>query len=392
MPTGPVALHDLRYLDEGDRVVVGRTDCDSYGVFPPDGAALLRELAGGRPPHDAAAWYTDRYGEPVDIDEFLDTLRDLDFLSAAGATTPAPAAPPRWQRLGAALFSPVAWACYAALVAAAVAVCVADPRLAPARGNVFFTDYLLIVELTILFGQLPFVVLHELFHMLAGRRLGLHSSMHLGHRLYFLVAETKLDGLVVVPRRQRYLPILAGVIADVLTASALTVVAWLTRQPDGTIPVAGRACLAVAFMTLLGIVAQLYFFLRTDVYHLITTVLGCVDLHTTARELLHNRAWRLLGRTDRLADETRWDPRDRAAARWYAPLYALGYAAMLAVLVFVALPLAWHFLGTAIAAVTDPAVPAARFWDALLFLVASVGQLVLAAALAVRDRRRSRKP
>jgi hypothetical protein len=75
-------------------------------------------------------------------------------------------------------------------------VCVADPRLAPARGNVFFTDYLLIVELTILFGQLPFVVLHELFHMLAGRRLGLHSSMHLGHRLYFLVAETKLDGLV----------------------------------------------------------------------------------------------------------------------------------------------------------------------------------------------------
>ncbi|GAB3825994.1 hypothetical protein ACFPIJ_45250 [Dactylosporangium cerinum] len=190
MPTGPVALHDLRYLDEGDRVVVGRTDCDSYGVFPPDGAALLRELDGGRAPQDAAVWYTDRYGEPVDIDEFLDTLRDLDFLSPDG--TAEHAAPPRWQKLGVALFSPVAWAGYAALVVVAVAVCVADPRLAPARGNVFFTDYLLIVELTILFGQLPFVVLHELFHLLAGRRLGLHSSMHLGHRLYFLVAETKL--------------------------------------------------------------------------------------------------------------------------------------------------------------------------------------------------------
>lgn len=389
MPTGSVALHDLRYLDEGDRVVVGRTDCDSYGVFPPDGAALLRGRR--RPP---AAGRRRLVHRPL-----RRTRRHRRVpRHPAGPGLPEPrrrgerAAPPRWQRLGAALFSPVAWACYAALVAAAVAACVADPRLAPTRGNVFFTDYLLVVELTILFGQLPFVVLHELFHMLAGRRLGLHSSMHLGHRLYFLVAETKLDGLVVVPRRQRYLPILAGVIADVLTASALTVVAWLTRQPDGTIPVAGRACLAVAFMSLLGILAQLYFFLRTDVYHLITTVLGCVDLHATARELLHNRMWRLLGRTDRLADETRWDPRDRAVARWYAPLYAIGYAAMLAVLVFVALPLAWHFLGTAVAAVTDPAVPVARFWDALLFLVASAGQLVLAAALAVRDRRRSRKP
>ncbi|MDG6105518.1 hypothetical protein Daura_13780 [Dactylosporangium aurantiacum] len=388
MPTGPVALHDLRFLDEGDRVVVGRTDCDSYGVFPPDGAALLRELAGGRPPQDAAAWYTDRYGEPVDIDEFLDTLRELSFVNTGDAGT---AAPPRWQRLGAALFSPAAWVCYGALVAAAVAVCVADPRLVPARGHVFFTDYLLVVELTLLFGQLPFVVLHELFHLLAGRRLGLHSSMHLGHRLYFLVAETKLDGLVVVPRRQRYLPILAGVVADVLAACALTVVAWLSRHPDGTLPVAGRACLAIAFMCLLGVLAQLYFFLRTDVYHLVTTVLGCVDLHTTARQLLHNRLWRLLGRTDRLADETRWDPRDAAAARWYAPLYAAGYAAMLAVLVSVALPLAWRFLGTAVAAVTDPAVPAARFWDALLFLAASAGQLVLAAALAVRDRRRNRQ-
>lgn len=387
MPTGPVALHDLRFLDEGDRVVVGRTDCDSYGVFPPDGAALLRELAGGRPPQDAAAWYTDRYGEPVDIDEFLDTLRGLSFLSAGERR----AAPPRWQKLGAALFSPVAWVCYAALVAAAVAVCVADPRLAPARGHVFFTDYLLVVEVTLLFGQVPFVVLHELFHLLAGRRLGLHSSMHLGHRLYFLVAETKLDGLVVVPRRQRYLPILAGVIADALASSALTVVAWLTRHPDGTLPVAGRACLAIAFMNLLGIVAQLYFFLRTDVYHLITTVLGCTDLHGTARELLHNRLWRLLRRPGRLADETAWDPRDRAVARWYAPLYATGYAAMLAVLVLVALPTAWRFLGTAVAAVTDPAVPTARFWDALLFLAASAGQLVLAAALAVRDRRRARQ-
>jgi len=376
-------LHDLRYLDEGDRVVVGRTDCDSYGVFPPDGAALLQELARGRPPDEAAAWYATRYGESVDMDEFVETLRELSFVE----DRPVRKRPVRWQRLGRALFCPAAWILYGALVAAAVAVCVADPRFTPVRGHVFFTDYLVVIELTLLFGQLPLVVLHELFHMLAGRRLGLNSSLHLGHRLYFLVAETKLDGLVVVPRRQRYLPILAGMLADVLATCALTVVAWLTRHPDGTVPIGGRVCLAIAFTCLLSIVAQLYFFLRTDVYHLVTTVLGCVDLHTTAREMLHNRFWRLVRRPHRMVAETRWDPRDRAAARWYAPLYVTGYLFMFATLVFVALPLTYRFLSGAVGVVTDPGAPAARFWDAALFLFAVLGQAALAGFLALREHK-----
>ena len=38
---GPVlAFHQLSFAPEGDDVVVGRRDIDSYGVFPPDGAAL----------------------------------------------------------------------------------------------------------------------------------------------------------------------------------------------------------------------------------------------------------------------------------------------------------------------------------------------------------------
>ena len=52
----PLRFHPLAFLEDGGEVVVGRSDIDSYGVFPTDGAALVRELAAGRPPADAAAW------------------------------------------------------------------------------------------------------------------------------------------------------------------------------------------------------------------------------------------------------------------------------------------------------------------------------------------------
>ena len=47
---------------------MGRRDIDSYGVFPPDGAALVRELDAGRSVPDAERWYEATYGEKVDID------------------------------------------------------------------------------------------------------------------------------------------------------------------------------------------------------------------------------------------------------------------------------------------------------------------------------------
>jgi hypothetical protein len=389
-PPAALGFHELLYLDDGDEVVVGRRDVDSYGVFPADGAALLRRLAGGADPGEAAAWYLLTYGETVDLDEFIATLRDLGFIRADDERQ-AGTEPVRWQRLGRAMFSPAAWALYIAVIVSSVAVCVVQPELAPQRANVFFTEYLTVIELTVFFGQLPLILLHELFHVLAGRRLGLRSQVRLANRLYFVVFETSLDGLVSVPRRARYLPMLAGMVADVLVIAALTLTAWLTRDPDGEITLLGAVCLALAFTTVPRILWQFYFFMRTDVYYLVATVLGCLDLHTTSRELVANRVNAVLGRTDRLVDEARWHPRDREVARWYAPLYVVGYGVMAVLLVTVLAPLAWQFFGSAVGVVLDRGSAPDRILDAAVVLILAAGQLALAAGLALRARR-ARRP
>ena len=77
---GPLRFHPLAFLEDGGEVVVGRSDIDSYGVFPVDGAALVRELAAGRAPGDAADWYADTYGERIDMADFVATLHELQLV------------------------------------------------------------------------------------------------------------------------------------------------------------------------------------------------------------------------------------------------------------------------------------------------------------------------
>lgn len=384
----PLPLHELTFLDEGKEVTVGRPDVDSYAVLPADGAALLRQLVTGLPPRQAAEWYEATFGDRVNMDEFVAALSELDFLRT-GEAEPSPIRPVRWTRLGRALFSPVAWVVYAALVGSCALAVTHSPVLAPHYRNIFFTRYVTIIELTLFVGQFPLLLVHESFHALAGRRLGLRSRLSLGRRLYYLVFETALDGLVTVPRRKRYLPMLAGMVADVLVFCALTLVAGGTLDADGQPSATGRVCLALAFMTVLRFVWQFYFYLQTDVYHAICTAMGCVDLQTTARRTLRNRVNRLLRRPGRLLDESAWHPRDRAVARWYSWLLVVGYAASIVTLLVAVIPTARRFLTGVFDRFVHPST-AAGLTDSAVFVALNVLQVVALVWIARRDRRRRR--
>ncbi|HEX5402188.1 MAG TPA: hypothetical protein VFX16_07800 [Pseudonocardiaceae bacterium] len=389
-PDLPVTVYPLTYLDDADEVTVGRTDTNTFVVLPADGATLLRKLADGMPPRQGKQWYAEQYGEDIDIDEFLATLDELHLLAPRGeAPMVANGGPVRWQGLGRAMFSPLAWVCYGLLVVAAVIAMVRQPDVVPRYQNLFFTRYLVVLELGIFLGQFPLILVHEAFHALAGRRLGLSSSLHIGRRLYFVVFETVLDGLVVVPRRRRYLPILAGMIADALVIAVLSLAAVPLHEAGGTRSAIGGYLLALAFGTVLRLVWQCYIFLRTDIYYLVVTVLGCVDLHTVARATAVNRVNRLLGRTDRLVDESTWHPRDRAAARWYSWLILCGYMVMIAAAGVAVIPAMVRMVGIVVSHL-DGSASTTGVVDALVFLVLNLAQFVIAGALAVRTRHTTR--
>lgn len=380
-----VVFHDLSFVPEGDEVVVGRVDTGSYAVLPADGAALLDHLAAGMPPERAAAWYEEEYGEPVDVAEFLETLVELGFVKENGAE-PAAVAPVRFRRLGRAAFAAPAWFCYAAVVLAWVVVAVGHDDVRPDPGQFFFTGSVLVVQLVITFGQLPLIFLHEAFHTLAGRRLGLPSRLGISNRYLYIVFETRMNGLLSVPREKRYLPFVAGMVCDVVVLALLGLTAHLTRTPDGTLSVVGEIAMAFAFTVVMRIVWQFQLYLRTDLYYVFATALRCHDLHDASTALLRNRVWRLLGRPHKVVDEERWSAHDRAAGRWYGPFVAGGVVVMLLLTVLGSLPVVLGYFGIVAAHLGSGRVDL-YFWDAVLSLVVNVGQLALVAHLAARKRR-----
>lgn len=367
-------FHPLSFLPEGDDILVGRLDTESYAVLPPDGAELLRQLSNGMPTESAAEWYEATYGELIDLDDFLETLDDLGFVRHDGdPATEVGSVRLRW--LGRALFSPAAFLAYAAVIVAGAFMMARHPELRPHSSQVFFTSSLLLVQVLILFGQVPWLLLHESFHVLAGRRLGLPSELGLGTRLHvFVVVETRMNGLLSVPRRQRYLPYVAGMVLDLVAVSGLELIAYALRDGHGHINLAGRVAQAMAFPILIRFFYQFELFLQTDVYFVFATAFGCYDLHAATRAIVQNWWYRLTRRPERLVDLSDWSDRDQKVARWYAPFFVAGVAVLLGMWLLALIPVIIGTLRlTAQGLTTSPHDP--HFWDTALFVAINVAQL-----------------
>jgi hypothetical protein len=294
----------------------------------------------------------------------------------------------RWRRIGRTVFSPAGGGCLALALIACVIVMLRSPELVPSYHDLFFTRYMTVLELAMIVGQLPLVLLHEMAHMLAGRRLGLRTQLSVARRLDYIVFITAMDGLVTVPRRKRYVPMLAGMMADLLVFAVLIGVADVTRRTDGALSLASDIALAFAYLTLLRLAWQFFFYLQTDLYYVLVTVLGCVDLQGTARAVLRERLRRALRRPTSPDHDANAHPRDLAVARWYSWLLPVGWAASIAILIAGVIPTTVHIVLT----VGDRFVGSGRrgaagLADSVVFVLLNLAQLAILALLIRRDRR-----
>lgn len=381
----PVRLHRLTMVPEDEGVMVGRPDTASYAVFPEEGAQALRMLEAGVPLAEVAAWYERTAGEPLDVDDFLEILDDLGFRLADGEQRPAEQ-PVRWARLGRWTFSWPAWLCYTALLVAAGVAWVREPWLRPSYHDVFFTSHLALIPITLTVVQIPCILVHEGYHALSGRRLGLPSTLTISRRLYYLVAETRLDSLFSVDRRRRYVPFLAGMLADAVLIAGLDLLAAALRHggAPGWVP---ALLLAVSFTCVMRLLWQFMFYLETDLYYVLTNALRCSDLQNATRYRLRTRFRALVRRPPPPEPDADWSDRDRAMARWYAPLLVAGYGFSLGSLVWAGIPTTVHFWTLVTDRFRGSGTPAGALLDAASFVGLTALQFGLLVYVTVRDRR-----
>jgi hypothetical protein len=140
-------------------------------------------------------------------------------------------------------------------------------------------------------------------------------------------------------------------------------------------------------MTCIRLLWQLWFFLQTDIYYLVVTVFGCIDLQSTAKQQLRNRFSRAIAKPPKY-DSALWHPRDNSVAKWYSWLILGGYTACLGSLTFAMLPATYRLFANVFRALGQHGHrSAASIVDGSVLLALTAGQLTVAAVLYLRERR-----
>jgi len=377
-----VIVRPFTRQSEGEEIVIGNVEMNSYLSVPPEAVELLDYLTEGKSIGEVKDLYLSKYGEDVDLDDFLSLMQSRNFIAdpdIADPTSSLSSRPPRIQgeryhfgsfpqTLAAAIYSPpVGVICLGLIVLAAIAM-LADRTLIPRPTDFIFPDHRAFTFLVFALIALSTVFLHELSHVIAARALGINARLAIGHRLWFVVAEADITGLWTVPKRQRYLPFLAGMLTDSVSA-ALIVLFLAARDLHWIAPSVFtiRIARALVFSYWLRLLWQFYVFVRTDVYFVIANFFECKNLLGDTEIFLRNLASQAI-RSITFVDQSGISEHEIRVIRAYSALWILGRLLAFYVLFSVTLPVAYgYFLGLSRAFERGYSADPYNFTDSILF-------------------------
>ncbi|NUR05638.1 MAG: hypothetical protein HOQ45_01350, partial [Nocardioidaceae bacterium] len=262
---------------DGDGYVLGSARTGEYVIVPEIGGDVMRWLQEGADVEECTARAEQYAGQPVDVAGFLDGLAAAGVLTSADVSEPKPA---RWQVIaGRILFGKVGLAVQSALAITAVVAMVITPSLRLAYTDLIVSSVPLVNLVAVTFLGLASGLVHEVAHLLAAAAKGVRGRVTISRRLLNLAYQTDLTTLWGLPRRDRIVPLLAGMLSDAATVGVLVVV-QLSWPPDPSSPIA-HLLKALLFLKATGIVVQLQVYMRTDIYALFVAVTGCRNLWDT---------------------------------------------------------------------------------------------------------------
>jgi putative peptide zinc metalloprotease protein len=345
-------IHATVRQPDGEETILGRSDTGVFLVVPTEALELLDDLAAGRTVGETQALFQERHGELPDLDDLLCALEDRGLVALGTADAQVSRGPAQLrfhfakfpEELAQRIFGPATLILCAGLIAIALVLLAVDRSVLPSRKALYFQQNLTLITFLLFSVHHAALLLHEMAHLVAAKAVGVASRLGIGHRLWILVAETDMSGLWAVPREKRYLPLLAGPLVDAASASLLVIVLFGSKH--GWWPMAHGAeamISALLFIYLMSLLWQCFFFVRTDLYYVVSNYFGCKNLLGDTEALL--RSW--LGRC--LPFLRRREPppipnRELRVVKAYMGVWFLGRVLALAVLVSIYIPLVLHYV------------------------------------------------
>ncbi|MBU2565735.1 MAG: hypothetical protein KJ655_05730 [Candidatus Thermoplasmatota archaeon] len=350
-----IVFHDLSYREEDGEYFIGRGETGTYLTMPELGFRTIELLTNGLTVGECKKRLRQKYDEDVEMDTFIEDLIRVGFVRKIGDLelkdsfekkrywfTAVKPEDVKW------LFSRPALLGYLFLITFSLLIMALNPIYIPRDEDFFFHQRYTIVLLASLGLGWLLVFKHELFHFFAGKARGIQGRFSISNRLYFVVAETDLTQLWEVPRRERYLPYLAGMFSDMLFVSVIIVTLWLNDL--GIISI-GTLLYGILKMLILleflGILWQFEFFMKTDVYYVVANFFTCKNLSEDAKSFMKNKLSRVIKRI-RPRDISNIPEKEMKVIKAYSSLFIVGTAVAIYMFLFYILPITIEMYGGAL--------------------------------------------
>ena len=344
-----IVFHCLSQRQEGDEYFIGRDDIGSYVAMGGLGIEVIELLKKNLSIGEVKHRLKEEYKEEIEVDSFFETLIQLGFIKEINGYTLEDKFKKkkywftrikthhiRW------LFSKPALVIYTLVIGSALFIMGVDHSYIPRYEDLFFHPRFTVVILTSFTMHWLLMFKHEMAHFFAIKSLGLEGRFTLGNRLYFVVAETEMTQLWMRPRKDRYLPYCAGMISDVVTASSLIIVLWVADTGFFELNMLVYKIFKMIILgQLIGVLWQFQFFMRTDIYYVVATLLNCKNLFNNAQIFITNRILEALGRNP--APLRGISEKEMKAIRIYSIFYGMGTILLMLIFFFYVIPITVTF-------------------------------------------------
>jgi hypothetical protein len=354
-----VTVRPFTRQKDGEEVIIGVVETGIFLAVPPEAVELLEHFSQGKNVGQVSDFYQQRYGEVLDMDDFLDLLKTKGIVESSvegddlsNSNRSARQQPPRIryhfatfpQSLARRIFSRPVLAVSVLLVGLAFAAMGRNPSLVPRPSDFYFPDHRALSWILLTAIAYAGIFVHEMGHLVAALALGINSRMGISNRLWYLVAETDLTGLWAVPKSKRYLPLLAGVLIDAVSGALLVLLLFAIGQKWLTLPIfTVRMLRALVLSYWLRILWQFFLFVRTDFYFVIVSLLNCKNLLKDTEDFVRNLARRVIPSLRRV-DQSAIPASEQRVIRFYSVLWLGGRVMAFVVLFSVTVPVAISYL------------------------------------------------
>ena len=362
----PLTIHENKR-----NIIVEDVFAREYYEMSPASVDAIRALQEGMPLHEVEAQLKERYpDEEIDMIEFVSALLELELVAEADGRTLREISdeeavlahnPDSWpNRLGRFLFRTPFILVYFAAIACWITLFITRPDLLPELHSMHMVESMTVNVIIWAGVSLGLLAMHEFSHFLAARSYDVSASYGFGHRLYFLVLETDISEVWKLPPRKRIIPYIAGMLNDSVMLSLTLIIRMVYPEMNDLLyEILELASLYLCVM----LVFQTFVFMKTDLYYVLETALGALNLKERTHEWMKG-----LFRRRREKEVT--------AVKVYSFFYLAGLAFSVWLFFNVMIPQFLHFLEHGRDYLSYP-VTDYYFWDGVLFLLLNGATLVL---------------